>query len=61
MKKIVIDSDICPQTHKCPMVPECPMGAISQKGFGLPEINHDECILCRKCMKICRMGAVREE
>ena len=33
---LVIDPLLCPQNHRCPMIPICPAGAISQKGNALP-------------------------
>lgn len=57
---LFIDPEKCPQNHKCPLVAECPMGAISQEGFNLPVINNQECILCRKCVRLCGMQAVYE-
>ena len=48
----------CPANHPCPAVRVCPVKAISQKGFGLPIINHDLCINCGKCIKFCPMRAI---
>lgn len=55
---LLIDKAKCPQNHACPMIPQCPVGAISQKGYGLPVIDDEKCIKCGKCKKICGMGAV---
>lgn len=57
---LVIDKNLCPQNHKCPMISQCPVGAISQDGFGLPVIDHEKCIECGKCVRICGMGAVHK-
>jgi len=49
----------CPQNHPCPAVPVCPVAAISQQGFNAPEISHDSCIECGKCLKACPTGAIQ--
>ncbi|MFI3240569.1 MAG: 4Fe-4S binding protein [Bacteroidales bacterium] len=54
----IIDKQLCPQSHKCPMVKICPVGAIHQVGFRLPTIDEDKCIKCGKCVRACGMGAV---
>jgi ferredoxin len=48
-----IDSRKCPQNHPCPAIAVCPVKAISQKGFGLPEIDNGKCINCGKCTSFC--------
>lgn len=53
-----IDQTKCPQSHRCPMIPQCPVDAISQVGFELPVIDTDVCIECGKCIEICGMRAV---
>lgn len=55
---LMIDAARCPQNHRCPLLNVCPLGAISQQGCGLPEINAVKCIGCGKCVKFCGMGAV---
>jgi Fe-S-cluster-containing hydrogenase component 2 len=55
---LVIDKNLCPQNHLCPMLKVCSAGAITQTGFGLPEIDAEKCILCEKCVKICGKRAV---
>ncbi len=57
---LIIDKNICPQNHKCPLIQICPVGAISQDGYGLPIINTEKCIKCGKCIKYCGMGAVHK-
>ena len=57
---IQINAHACPQNHACPAVRVCPVNAISQKGHGLPEINHEKCIKCMKCIKFCPMRAIKE-
>lgn len=49
----------CPQNHPCPSVRVCPVGALTQKGFGAPEIDQEKCILCGKCVRYCPMGAIQ--
>lgn len=57
---IYVDSGACPQNHKCPLMFQCPVGAISQTGFGLPIIDEEKCIDCGKCIKMCPMRAVSQ-
>ncbi len=56
-----IDKLKCPQSHRCPMIPQCPVDAISQEGNKLPVIDTEKCIECGKCIKICAMGAVYKD
>ncbi|MFI3262467.1 MAG: 4Fe-4S binding protein [Rikenellaceae bacterium] len=56
-----IDEMKCPQSHRCPMIPECPVGAISQDGIGLPIIDTGLCAGCGICVQICAMQAVYED
>ena len=53
-----IDERLCPQNHRCPMIPYCPVGAITQEGYNLPVIDEEKCIECGTCRKICGMRAV---
>jgi ferredoxin len=48
----------CPQNHPCPSLTVCPMGALSQKGFAAPVVDHNKCIACKKCAQFCPMGAL---
>lgn len=57
---LMIDAARCPQNHRCPLLEVCPAEAISQQGFGLPEIDTGKCIECGKCVKYCGMGAVHK-
>lgn len=45
----------CPQNHACPSVHVCPVGALSQKEFEAPTVDHDKCIKCGKCVRFCPM------
>jgi ferredoxin len=53
MEIIKVDPSKCPQDHICPLIQICPVGAISQDGFSAPEINHEKCITCGKCVASC--------
>ncbi len=57
---IVVDKKRCPQNHPCPAVKVCPVNAMTQKGFAAPEIDAKACIACKKCIRFCPMGAIRE-
>jgi len=57
---ITVDPHRCPQNHRCPAIAQCPVGAITQDGYGLPEVDAEKCILCKKCMRFCPMQAFRE-
>jgi len=46
----------CPQNHPCPSVGVCPEGAISQKGWSVPEVDPEKCISCGKCVRRCPKG-----
>ena len=48
----------CPQNHKCPAVKVCPVGALTQEGFKVPNINYDKCIRCGKCSNFCPKKAL---
>ncbi len=53
-----IDNERCPQNHPCPAIGICPVKAISQTGNGLPVIDQNLCINCRKCIYFCPMHAI---
>lgn len=55
---IEVREEFCPKNHHCPVVSRCPVGAISQEGYGAPEIDHEKCIDCGICTKSC--GVFRE-
>lgn len=57
---ITVDKELCPQNHPCPSVRVCPVGALVQNGFDAPLVNADVCIVCKKCVRYCPMGAIRE-
>ncbi len=57
-RKLTIKVENCPQSHLCPSVKVCPVGALSQKGFEAPTIDHGKCIRCGKCSNFCPKKAL---
>lgn len=57
-KKLTVILENCPQNHKCPAISVCPVGALSQKEFEAPMVDHDLCIRCGKCSSFCPMKAL---
>ena len=58
---IKIDAKRCPQNHRCPSIRVCQFGAITQQGYGLPEIDQDKCKQCLTCVDFCPMRAIKDE
>lgn len=58
---ILVDTNRCPQNHPCPSVRICPAGALIQKKFNAPVVDEEKCINCKKCVRYCPMGAIKEE
>jgi len=57
---MTIDHRVCPSNHRCPMISQCPVDAISQKAWNkTPVINEEKCISCGICAGLCPFGAVR--
>lgn len=63
MKKAVINKDRCDKSPFCPVKRICPVGAVKQnvKLFkaDTPVIDHEKCIGCGKCVRVCPMKAVK--
>ncbi len=57
-KVIKISKARCPQNHACPSVRVCPVGALKQKGYGLPHADMSKCVKCGKCINYCPMRAI---
>lgn len=57
---LIVDKNLCPQNHACPSVKVCPVNAITQSGFGLPEIDHSKCVQCMQCINFCPKKAIKE-
>jgi len=54
---IVVRKELCPQNHPCPTLSVCPVGALSQVGFAVPEVDNEKCICCCRCVKRCSVFA----
>jgi ferredoxin len=54
---ISLESKRCPQNHPCPALRVCPVNALTQNGYEAPKIDAAKCIECKKCIKVCPMGA----
>ncbi len=52
---ITVIPERCPQNHPCPSLRSCPTGAITQKGYGAPQIDEEKCIDCGRCSFACRV------
>lgn len=55
---LTVDPGRCPQNHRCPLIAICPVGAISQQGFSLPQIDPARCIECGACAESCPRQAI---
>ncbi|MBO4966307.1 MAG: 4Fe-4S binding protein [Muribaculaceae bacterium] len=55
---IVVDRNLCPHDHVCPLIKLCPVGAITQLSDGYPIVDHDKCIECGKCVRSCPKKAM---
>ena len=56
---IVVNKNICPHNHVCPLIKTCPVGAISQNAEGFPVIDYTLCIECGKCIRKCPKKAMQ--
>lgn len=50
---ITVHEQSCPQNHPCPVVKRCPVGALSQVGFGAPQVDPAKCTGCGLCARAC--------
>ena len=50
---IVLNKNLCPHDHVCPLIKLCPVGAIAQGRDGYPVVDHDKGIECGKCVRSC--------
>ncbi|MFA6768714.1 MAG: NifB/NifX family molybdenum-iron cluster-binding protein [Parabacteroides sp.] len=55
----IVDKNICPHDHLCPLIKICPVGAISQETDGYPVIDEILCIECGACIRKCPMKAMK--
>lgn len=51
----------CPENHPCPSIRVCPVGALKQKGYAAPTVDHSKCTKCGRCVKYCPMRAISLE
>jgi Fe-S-cluster-containing hydrogenase component 2 len=56
---VSVDKNICPHNHPCPLIRICPEGAISQFENGYPIVNDRLCVECGKCIKNCKLNAMK--
>lgn len=56
-----VESNRCPQNHRCPAMRVCAVEAISQDGNAAPVIDNEKCISCGKCMRVCPYGVFQED
>ena len=52
---ILVQSNYCPQNHRCPTLRVCPTGALKQEGYNAPTIDAETCIECGRCVTSCRV------
>ncbi len=52
---IAVQSQYCPQNHRCPTLRVCPTGALQQQGYNAPTIDVETCIECGRCVSSCRV------
>jgi ferredoxin len=52
---VTVNPSRCPQNHPCPSLRVCPTNAITQQGYGAPQIDMDKCIDCGRCAMSCRV------
>jgi len=52
---ILVQSQYCPQNHRCPTLSVCPAGALKQQEYQAPTIDSETCIECGGCVASCRV------
>ena len=52
---ILVQSQYCPQNHRCPTLRVCPSGALQQEGYNAPVIDAEVCTECGNCVASCRV------
>lgn len=57
---IIVDRNLCPHDHVCPLIKICPKDAISQTADGYPVIDYALCVECGKCVAKCPKKAMRK-
>ncbi len=57
---IVVDRELCPHDHSCPLIDLCPVEAISQGADGYPTVDAERCIECQQCVAACPMRAMKQ-
>lgn len=50
---IAVQSQYCPQNHRCPTLGLCPTGAVKQDGYRAPTIDAEICTECGRCVSSC--------
>ena len=58
---IVLNKNLCPHDHVCPLIKLCPVGAIAQGRDGYPTVDHYKCIECGKCVRSCPKKAMTNQ
>lgn len=56
-KKMTIDANACVNCGACAKV--CPTATISKPDGGKYQIQPAECLVCRKCVEVCRFNAIQ--
>jgi len=50
---ILVQSQYCPQNHRCPTLSVCPADALKQQEYQAPTIDSETCIECGRCVASC--------
>ena len=57
---VIIEQSLCPQNHPCPAVRVYPVHALTQNGYEAPLIDATKCVDCKRCIRVCPMGALTD-